>query len=142
MVGLADDVLTTEPWTREGQDARRLFRIAIRQMEMRADVIRYSSPRLTMAWRNSKKRVRICFEIEDVGQTYGARAPNPVTMDRRSITLRCIRSDAALKKSRRRVGATGFALKAVPPAARIPRSESKFRAYPVPGRPKESCRDH
>jgi hypothetical protein len=36
-VELADDVLSTEPWTREGSDARRLFRVTIRQMEMRAD---------------------------------------------------------------------------------------------------------
>lgn len=36
MVELADDVLDTDPWTREGDDARRLFRITIKQMEMRA----------------------------------------------------------------------------------------------------------
>jgi hypothetical protein len=28
-------VLSTEPWTREGSEVRRLFRITIRQMEMR-----------------------------------------------------------------------------------------------------------
>jgi hypothetical protein len=37
-VELADDVLSTEPWTREGSDARRLFRITIKQMEMRAEL--------------------------------------------------------------------------------------------------------
>jgi hypothetical protein len=36
MVELADDVLDTDPWTREGDDARRLFRITIKQMAMRA----------------------------------------------------------------------------------------------------------
>lgn len=38
MVEIADDVLSTEPWTRAGSDARRLFRVTIRQMEMRAEL--------------------------------------------------------------------------------------------------------
>ena len=37
LVELADDILATEPWTRAGEDARRLFRVTVREMEMRAD---------------------------------------------------------------------------------------------------------
>ena len=35
---LADDVLTSDPSTREGQDARRLYRVAVRQLEMKAKI--------------------------------------------------------------------------------------------------------
>jgi len=37
LVQLVDDVLTTDPWTREGSDARRLFRVAVLQMRWRAE---------------------------------------------------------------------------------------------------------
>jgi hypothetical protein len=37
LVQLTDDVLSTSPWTREGEDARRLLRVAVKQMQWRAD---------------------------------------------------------------------------------------------------------
>ena len=38
MTALTGDVMSTESWIREGQDARRLFRVAIKQMEIRAEL--------------------------------------------------------------------------------------------------------
>ena len=37
MVQITDDCLSTESFTREGEDARRLFRVTVRQMQIRAD---------------------------------------------------------------------------------------------------------
>jgi hypothetical protein len=38
MVQITDDVLATSPFTREGEDARRLFRVTVKQMQLRADL--------------------------------------------------------------------------------------------------------
>jgi hypothetical protein len=38
MVEITDQVLATEAWTREGEDARRRFRICVRQLQVRADL--------------------------------------------------------------------------------------------------------
>jgi hypothetical protein len=38
LVEITDQVLDTEPWMREGQDARRLFRVTVKQMQTRADL--------------------------------------------------------------------------------------------------------
>jgi hypothetical protein len=38
MSQLADDVLRSDPWTREGEDARRLLRIAVKQLDLKAKI--------------------------------------------------------------------------------------------------------
>jgi hypothetical protein len=40
MVEATDLVLSTEPWTREGSDARRLFRVLVTQIQWRANASR------------------------------------------------------------------------------------------------------
>jgi hypothetical protein len=37
LVRLVDDVMHSDPWTRRGSDARRLLRVAVKQMQWRAD---------------------------------------------------------------------------------------------------------